>query len=233
MSETQQQMITSTPKVVKPLQYIIGVDLGQAHDRTALCVLEKHQRPTGRMVTPARRVVWGREHTSKEMQYESTYQVRHLERLEVGMPYPEQVKRIQALHHAVERISPAARKDVALVVDQTGVGRAVVDMLRLAGLTDLQAVTIHGGDQTHSDQHEHRVPKRELVSVLQVLLQGERLKVAAALQDAQTLTREMLAFKVTISNKGHDSYGNDWRENAHDDLVLATALAVWWPERNH
>ena len=41
------------------------------------------------------------------------------------------------------------------------------------------------------------------------------------------------AFKVSISLKGHDSYGNDvgmWRENAHDDLVLAVALAAWFGE---
>lgn len=31
----------------------------------------------------------------------------------------------------------------------------------------------------------------------------------------------------------HDSYGNDvgpWRENAHDDMVLAVALAAWYGE---
>ena len=40
----------------------------------------------------------------------------------------------------------------------------------------------------------------------------------------------MLAFKVTLSASGHDSYANDWRENPHDDLVLAVALAVWLGE---
>ncbi len=231
MTEAAQHQREPAAGSAKPLQYIIGVDLGQAHDRTALCVLEQHQRPTGRLAPPTRRPVWGRENNTQTVQLESTYQVRHLERLEVGTPYPEQVKRIQALHKAVESIKPAGHKAVALVVDQTGVGRPVVDMLRAAGLRALQAVTIHGGDQVNSTGREHRVPKRELVSVLQVLLQGNRLQVAAALPDAQTLTREMLAFKVTISNTGHDSYGNDWRENAHDDLVLATALAVWLPER--
>jgi hypothetical protein len=39
-----------------------------------------------------------------------------------------------------------------------------------------------------------------------------------------------LNFRVTISQSGHDSY-DAWRERIHDDLVLATALAVWWNER--
>jgi hypothetical protein len=41
----------------------------------------------------------------------------------------------------------------------------------------------------------------------------------------------MLAFKVEITKSGHDTYGNDWRENEHDDLVLAVALAAWAGER--
>ncbi len=74
----------------------------------------------------------------------------------------------------------------------------------------------------------------DLVSVVQVLLQSERLKIARALPEAQTLTSELLAFKVSISLTGHDSYGNDvgpWRENPHDDLVLAVALACWYGEK--
>ncbi len=68
---------------------------------------------------------------------------------------------------------------------------------------------------------------------MQVLLQTERLKIASRLKEAQTLTAELLAFKVSISLKGHDSYGNDqgsWRENPHDDLVLAVAMAAWYGE---
>jgi hypothetical protein len=77
------------------------------------------------------------------------------------------------------------------------------------------------------------VPKRDLVSVVQVLLQAERLKIASSLKEASTLTAELLAFKVSINLRGHDSYGNDagpWRENPHDDLVLAVALAAWYGE---
>ena len=63
-----------------------------------------------------------------------------------------------------------------------------------------------------------------------MLLQSRRLNVVSTLPDGDTLTRELLAFKVTLSATGHDNYGNDWRENAHDDLVLAVTLAVWLGE---
>ena len=99
-------------------------------------------------------------------------------------------------------------------------------MLRAAGQGWLDAVSIHGGDASKRDGGDHKVLKRELVSILQVLLQTDRLRVAPSLPESETLTREMLAVKVTLDATGHDSYRNDWRGNAHDDLVLAVALRM-------
>jgi hypothetical protein len=42
--------------------------------------------------------------------------------------------------------------------------------------------------------------------------------------------QEFLAFRVKIDPlTAHDSYGA-WREGAHDDLVLAVAVAAWYAE---
>lgn len=90
-----------------------------------------------------------------------------------------------------------------LVVDQTGVGRPVVDMLRAADLLPI-ALTITGGDTVTQDGRDYRVPERDFVSTVSVLLQAERLKIASSLKEASTLTAELLAFKVSISLKGHD-----------------------------
>lgn len=212
-------------------EYIIGVDLGQTHDYTAVAVLERHVRPTGRTVG---RLQGGWELSVKQVpQVEGHYQVRHLERLPLGTPYPQQVKRVHKIHQDISNFPDMKfhERRPRLVVDQTGVGRPVVDMLRQEGLRSLTAVSITGGDSMTREGNEYRVPKRELVSVLQVLLQTDRLGVAASLPEAGTLTKEMLAFKVTFSKTGHDTYGNDWRENDHDDMVLAVALAAWHGER--
>ena len=120
-----------------------------------------------------------------------------------------------------------------LVVDATGVGRPVVDMLSAAGLSPVP-ITIHGGDVVSRDGTYWRVPKRDLVGALQVLLQTTRLKIAGQLRYADTLVQELLRFRVKISDQGHDSYGA-WRDGEHDDLVLALAVACWYgqrPERN-
>lgn len=225
----------------KPL-YILGVDLGQAQDYTALTVLERSEVETGK--TRVRRDLMSHSYsfcgiTGKSLSApqrvpveavtENHYAARHLERLPIGTPYPTQVARVKELH---DRLKADTDTAPLLVVDQTGVGRPVVDMLRAAELSPV-AVTITGGDAVTQDGGDYRVPKRDLVSVVQVLLQSERLKIAKGLKEAQTLTSELLAFKVSISLKGHDSYGNDvgpWRENPHDDMVLAVALACWYGE---
>ena len=195
--------------------YILGVDLAQSNDYTALCVLErleKHVKHEGRF------------------KLETLYQAHYLERLPTGTPYPAQVEQIKKLYNA---LLAETKETPQLVVDKTGVGAPVTDMLRDARLNPV-AVTITGGDSVTKDGRSYRVPKRDLVSVAQVLLQSRRLEIARALPEAQTLINELTAFKVSISLKGHDSYGNDagsWREAPHDDLVLATALACWYGEK--
>jgi hypothetical protein len=70
------------------------------------------------------------------------------------------------------------------------------------------------------------VPKRNLVSTVQVYLQGKRLKIASRLDLADTLTRELQNFQVKITDAANDTYGA-WREGSHDDLVLSASLALW------
>jgi hypothetical protein len=73
------------------------------------------------------------------------------------------------------------------------------------------------------------VPKKELVSTLQVLLRTRRLEVAAALPEADTLAQEMASFKVKITVSANETFGA-WSERDHDDLVLGVALACWLAE---
>jgi hypothetical protein len=70
------------------------------------------------------------------------------------------------------------------------------------------------------------VPKKELVSVLQVLLQFRRIKVPSSLPQAQILVQELLNFKAKIRTPSDDTLA-EWREGTHDDLVFAVAIAAW------
>jgi hypothetical protein len=87
-----------------PPDYFIGLDLGQTADPTAVAVLE---RPPEDEAAGA------------------VYLLRHLHRSPLGTPYTAIVPAVVELCGQT-----AARGHVTLVVDQTGVGRPVVDMLR-------------------------------------------------------------------------------------------------------
>jgi hypothetical protein len=123
---------------------------------------------------------------------------------------------------------PLKTKRPTLAIDTTGVGAPVVDMFRRERLNaQLWPIFIHGGDAVISAGVVYRVPKRELVGVVQVALQTSRLKIAPDTTEAATLVRELQNFQVKINAEtAHDSYGA-WREGTHDDLVLAIAMALW------
>jgi hypothetical protein len=202
-------------------KFIVGLDLGQAQDYTALCVVERvtynvplEEQPKGymRYLMPAPKTPLPH------------YHCRHLERFSLGTRYPAIVDSVAKMLETPEL------EDAALVVDGTGVGRAVLDMFVEAGLNPI-AITITGGDSVVRDGSYYRVPKRDLVGAVQVPLQDKRLKFAEGLPLASTLIDEMLNFRVKITDSAHDTYGA-WREGTHDDLILAVMMATWWAQEN-
>jgi hypothetical protein len=86
-----------------------------------------------------------------------------------------------------------------------------------------------GHRATQDDHGGWLVPKKELVSTLQVLLQSRQLHVADCLPEADTLVRELANFQVKVTATASDTL-EAWREGAHDDLVLAVAIAAWQSE---
>lgn len=93
----------------------------------------------------------------------------------------------------------------------------------------IEAIVIHGGEQTTHEHGIHRVPKRELVSVTQAALQTDHLKIAADLPEANVLVTELQNFQVEISQAGFDSYNA--RSGSHDDLTLSVSMALWLGQR--
>jgi hypothetical protein len=153
------------------------------------------------------------------------YECRHLERIPLGTPYPAVAEHVAQLLR--EPVLAAAK--TKLVVDATGVGRPVVDMLERHGLKPI-AVTITGGDSVTADASGIRAPKRDIIGAVQVLLHTERLKIAQVMPEVPALVQEFLTFRVKIDPvTAHDSYGS-WREGSHDDLLLALAIAAWFGE---
>jgi hypothetical protein len=225
---------------VDEISYLVGLDLGQASDFTALCILERTKPdPAGDRGFQADRQLeklaaagsihlppgyvptYRRPQPSKE----NRYAVRHLERFELGTSYPDIVQRV------VELFAEPTLAHQTLVVDQTGVGRAVVDLLvKARPKATIRPITITAGNADIPDGAGWHVPKKELVGVLQVLMQTRRLQVASRLRLARVLLKEFETFRVKITASANETFGS-WRERDHDDLVLAVALAAWVGER--
>jgi hypothetical protein len=211
------------------LSFVIGVELGQVSDVTAIAVVESltlkflrtetiredlmetmrpvYQAPDGREV---------RDHPPVN------FALRHLERFPVGSSYSEIRDRVEALAPSLSGPS--------VVLDATGVGTAAVKLFRASSLY-ITTVTLVAGDQSAHDGSDYRVPKKDLVSVTQVLLQTGRLKIARALPHAELLARELVNFRSRVTGQTAESQ-LDWRERANDDLVLALAIASWQAERD-
>ena len=179
-------------------QYVLGVDLGQVNDPTAVALIEHSfgRQPLLQVRPPAALP------TRHELPGDQRSDRRPSQRLTA--PRPHQRRR---------------RRDRCR---QTRRGRPQAE----ARSNRFYAITITGGNSVTASPGNTNVPKRDLISTCQLLLQNGRLKIAAGIPDAAALIDEMLAYRITISENGHDSYG-PWRERDHDDLLLALALAAW------
>ncbi|HWF12070.1 MAG TPA: hypothetical protein VG297_26560 [Bryobacteraceae bacterium] len=169
----------------------------------------------GKSVDPAAIVIVGR--------LERRLTLCYAERLALGTPYPDLAEHVRwiATHEKV-------RGRCAMAVDATGVGAPVVDMLRAGRMgCEIASVVISGGEKTTSGSgNRWTVPKRDLLTGVQVLLQRGELRIAPTLKEAGTLVRELTNVRMTPGNGGAMRMGADGF-GEHDDLVIALALACW------
>ncbi len=195
--------------------HMVGVDLGQRSDPTAITVVERAEL-TGD---------WDAIQYAFRKRVE--YRVRHLERVRLGTPYPDVVERIRQVTEA-----PQLAGRVTTVVDATGAGTPAVDMLKRAGLKcQLAPVIITGGEMERREKGYFLVPKRDLMAGLLLRLERGQLRITAELAEGERLLREMAAMRVRVTPSGREQYGA-WREGEHDDLVLAVALACWGGQKH-
>jgi len=186
--------------------FYIGVDLGKTHDYTAIAVIEKE--------TPLQ--VNQRNYFAPGASPLPQLLVRRLERVPLGTSYPRIVAHIRAITHA-----PPLAGHCALVVDATGLGAPVVDMLREPGTgCDITAVTVTGGERVSRRGLMHfGVPRRDLIAGVQLALEQGRLRISGHLHEGPALGRELLAMRAGCAT------------SEHDDLVFAVALACWRAHR--
>jgi hypothetical protein len=186
--------------------FFVGLDLALLRDRSAVAVVESQE-----MMAAG----W-----SPKLSCQLT--VRYLERMPFGMSYTHVTERVCEIMR-----SPLMHAQSRLVVDATGVGAPVVEMLQSAGMgSRLTAVNITGGDQAHGSGEKWSVPKRDLITGLEVLLESGDLVISRHLSDAEVALQELEGMRLASAVKGKLLEDGA----CHDDLALALALA-WWRAR--
>jgi hypothetical protein len=208
---------------------LIGVSFGRRWERTGIAIIERVHVPTGEKYVEAR---GGWPSFVEKLRVE--YHVRYLDRYG---PMP----RYSTVNQAVVEMVRELQSDVFLMTDVTGVGTPLWQRLRghlraelnggfkrvkpgIFQVSGLQGGVAQGADKVIS------VPRRDLVTNMQLLLEEERIKVSGGLDLASTLQKELLDFKIKAAASGREDL-ESWREGAHDDLVLAVALPAWAGER--
>lgn len=181
----------------------VGVDLGQRQDFSAIVVTEEELRA-------------GLPH----------YLARSIERLPLGTSYPDVVARIEQIMEKLERRSWPGRGpalfSVELILDATGVGLAVSDMVRERGLSP-RTVVFTGSDRVSEQPHGVvSVGKGWMVSRLQVLLQSGRLHLPRT-PEAAILVKELMDYEISVNARANLSFNA--KSGAHDDLVVACGLS--------
>jgi hypothetical protein len=188
------------------IKYVLGADLGQSADPTALAILEHT-------------------HAFREYarggsdQVEDTFAVRHLARLPLGLSYPAQVQEVARL-----LARPPLVGNCELVIDSTGVGNAVADIFNTAGLAPLRVSITAGAEQSWTNGGWH-VSKQVLISTLDARLHTGELRFAKELTEAGAMQEELKDFRRKVSVAGR--YTFEARVGKHDDLVLAVAIGLW------
>jgi hypothetical protein len=212
--EYRGQNWTRYPAAPADETFIMGVDLGQSQDPTAIVVL-RHTR------TPLETWTVNNKARTINQDIEERFDCVHAERVKLGTSYPDVVQHVREILNR-----PPLRDRCHLVIDESGVGRAVGDMFSDAGLRAVRVSITAGTEVTRQDQRRWIVAKSILISGVDAKLHSGELRFAAALGEAHALHEELKDFRRHLTAAGRATY--QARTGKHDDLVLAVAIALWW-----
>lgn len=209
MNEIEEDPFATRFKEVKRVSdktYLAGLDLGQANDYSAFSIAEK-------CIQMERGKIW------------SNLSIGHLQRFPIGTSYFD-IAEIITGRFKDERLRLRGK----LIVDQTGVGRPVVDIFKKFGLHPV-GITITAGTNVTKDEYGgFNVPKRDLVSALVSMYYGNLIAIMGSLKETPEFNNELQHFNPKQNkHTGYETFGSD-DEKVHDDLVISVALMAWYSQ---
>ena len=194
-----------------PITTSIGVHVGQAEGRSALCVAAFEPEPGSRI---------------------HRFTVRHLQSLPSGTSFHSLAERLGDITHKL-----AAKRDgrPMIFVDLTGLGESVGHLIVESVPTwcPVYAAHINRGDRRVLGRDRRvLVGKAFLVARLQMLLQCAKLALPRT-REAESLAEDLLKFTIPVdgrSEPGHED--TPFQVGSQDELVTALGLAVHLDHRS-
>jgi len=216
--------------ISKNKEYICSVDLAKKRDYTTIQIYKqsmdfiKHPLETRR---PDVAVAF----------LDLVYQVKMQ-----AVRYTEQSKIIRDLLNRVKLL-----ENTQLLVDGTGVGEPVIDIMREDGMTPI-AIVFTGGESVNPVYAEFDslfgkksgsirgiqvlkeicVPKNDLVHAGVLVMEQGRLRLARNLAHEEDFKRQLTAFKGKVNEKTKRVKYENENNNIHDDFVVTYLMASWW-----
>ena len=212
-------------------EYLILVDPGKKRDPTAIMVMRDNFT-----------ILDGSPRAGIPDKMQHGYEIVHIDKI-IDTRFTE-VCRIIAKITEHRQI----KNNYELIVDGTGIGEVVIDILRESFLTPVPIVftgsgqvrevfssfgKVFGNGFTGAQVlKEIHVPKEDLVSAGQNIVQQGRLSIAPGLQFEEDFKRQLLMFRGKVNEKTRNVSYNANTEEDHDDLVVCFLMGAWWFTRS-
>ena len=150
--------------------------------------------------------------------------LRHIESPALGTPYPDVAARAREVAQ-----HPRMAGRCTFVMDANGPGAGAMSLFTNPKFpAPLIAMKATGGQEARPTEGGYNVPKPMLLDRLEYVLRTKKLRIAVAPWTEQ-LIRELTMVKRELQPSGYVTYSTP----IHDDMVMATAMAVWWAWKEH
>ena len=200
-------------------KYLLGVDLGKRQDYSAALTVQRKLQEQERDGIPES---WAHQHEA--IVASAIYHVVDIRRWDIGTDYLEVV---DDLRSALQ--FPKLLHRTALIVDATGVGAPVIELMERMKMEPTGVLMTGGTTSSIDEEGLYHVSKHSLITKLQLVFQSGRVKINPDLKLAETLKEELKRFTTKITRSGNDAY-EAFSEKDHDDMVIALAIVIWHAE---
>jgi hypothetical protein len=197
--------------------FAMALELGKTTEGTAIAMMERLDPPDSPgppMAPPAK----------------ARYELKGIQRFPPDQGYGQiTAKTLELIEEAKGKSQQEHKRsmnfDLSWILDQTAVGKPVVDLvLEKLGHPFAYRVIFAGSHTERESDGLHFISKHLLISEIEALLEEGRLKFSADDTLADDLKEGLLNYKQQSSQTVTPDI-DPWRDQPHDDLVLAVGLA--------